>query len=317
MGDAAKSRSAIASTTAARIYLAFQRAAAEDGITVADWSDLGREGSRPWFAVAAAADEIVSAPKDVEEPYDYELQTKVEPIKLSEAFTEGDGTAISDVDDGVLVEVIPDKLRIRPMVAGDLYLREFDEGTAAFNLALRAHVHGIERDMLEFRLDPADAEAAYMFLVKATGTDAWQVMRDIYLGAGGLIEDVGVHGWRAATHALLAEETDAYYLLRCRTPGIGTIKIGPIRVGHMRIYDDVSSEKTEWEGRLAALASATGRRLSDLERMRIEDVVHAWSCFQILKKKADLRARSIVGARLSSLSTGGDGPTSSPSPSKS
>jgi len=202
-------------------------------------------------------------------------------------------------------------------VAGDLCHREHDEGTAAFDMAIRAHVHGIELSMLEDRLDPADAEAANVLLHNATGKDAWQVMRQVYWAAGGLVANAGIHSWRAAALALLADDTDGYYLLRCRTPGIGTLKIGPYRVGHMRTYDDVSLRKTEWEGRLAALAKATGRERGELATMRIEDADRAWSVLQILKKKADRRARSIVDARLSSTSTDGDGKTSSPSPSPS
>ena len=63
------------------------------------------------------------------------------------------------------------------MTAGDLYHREFEEGTAAFNLAIRAHIHGIELAMLEDRLDPADADAAHFFLHEATGIDAFRPSR--------------------------------------------------------------------------------------------------------------------------------------------
>ncbi len=316
MGDAAKTQPATtAGTTAARVYLAFRDGAAEDGLELPDWSALGREGSRPWFAVAAAIGQIAAVPGDTKEPYDYELGTKVEPIPLSEAFTEGDGTKISDANDEVIIEVIPETLRIRPMVAGDLYHREYDDGNAAFDMAIRAHIHGIDLDMLEERLDPADADAANVLLRDVTGADAWYAMRKIYLDAGGQVVDAGIHGWRAAAHEILAEEADGYCLLRCRSPGLGTLKIGPYRVGHMRTYDDVSVRKTEWEGRLASLAKATGRELVELEGMRIEDADRAWSCLQILKKKADQRARFIVAARLSSTSTAGDGQTSSPSPS--
>lgn len=317
MVNAAKAQPATAGTTAARVYLAFQQGAAEDGLELPDWSGLGREGSRPWFAVAAAIGYIAAVPGDTKEPYDYDLEMKVEPIQISDAFTEGDGSKISDANDEVMIEVIPETLRIRPMVAGDLYHREYDKGSAAFDMAIRAHIHGIELDMLEERLDPADADAANILLRDVTGADAWYVMRKIYLDAGGLVVDAGIHGWRAAAHELLADENDRYYLLRCRTPGLGTLKIGPYRVGHMRTYDDVSVRKTEWEGRLAALAKATGRELGELEGIRIEDADRAWSCLQILKKKVDRRTRSIVAARRSSTSTAGDGQTSSPSPSTS
>lgn len=202
------------------------------------------------------------------------------------------------------------------MTAADLCLPEYNGGQAEYNVAIRARVMGIDMTMLEERVDLADYEEAKWLLQEANGHDAPIEMRSAFEAAGGerLVED-DIEGWRAAALELLTDEVDNYYLVRTRTPGLGTVKIGPLRVKHTRIYEDVATEQTEWDGRLAALAAASGKSVDELNAARIEDVDTLWTCFAMLKKKSETQALLRYGSRLSSRSMGGPGKMSSPSTS--
>ncbi len=311
---------------AARVYSAYRSAIqnsdeatgplADAIATLPKWTDLPDKG-RPWFAVCNAIEEFVATPK-TREPFDYELSVPVPPRRIADEFVDADGKAPATNE--VLPETLPETLRIRPIVAGDLCVPEHGMGTAAFNHAMRAKIHGIDTKMLEWRIDAADAAAAFYLLNDATTNDAWSLMRSRFIEEGGeplLPMGAELIGWQAAALELFRDEQEGYFLLRCRSEGLGTVKVGPLRVGHTRVYEDVAEEETEWDGRLEATAIATKTDVEVLRSGRVEDAVRLWSCVQELKKKANERALLLYAAQRSSPSTGGDGKTSTDSPSDS
>jgi len=310
---------------AARVYSAYRSAIqnseeAASGLfvdTIAKlpkWADLPDKAA-PWFAVCNAEADFL-APPETAEPFDYKLSVAVEPRRIADEFVDADGRAPATNE--LVPETLPTSLRIRPIVAGDMCVPEFDAGTAAFNHAMRAKIHGVEFKMLERRLAPADVDAAFYLLNDVTTDDAWSLMRQRFIDEGGtpmLPMQVEVIGWQAAALELFSSQHDDYFLVKCRSPGLGTLKLGPIRVIHTRIYEDVGDELTEWDGRIAALAEATKVPEDKLKQARIEDVVRLWAQFQELKKKQNERALSLFAAQRSMLSTAGGRATSPNSPS--
>ncbi len=297
---------------AAEVYDAYA-----DALRRAELKDLppfdeAPDQARPWFAIANNLDAIL-APPEVAEPSDYELRVPIERQPLSEFTGVTDG--LPGPADEYRMEVLPTSLKIRPLIADDLCRREFVQGPEAHDLAVRAHVHEVGLEYLEWRIDPGDADAAYYLANSATGVAAWQAVVDVYEGAGGERIEGDLDAWQTATLALVSDEDGQATLVRCRTPGLGTVRVGPLRLGHIKLYEREAIEKDEWHGRLVALAKATGLPEGQLRKARIEDVLRLWMTLMIQKKKADARALIFFGAAVSSPSTTGDGATSSPTPS--
>ena len=289
-------------TLASRVYAAYAASLRADEIAdLPQWLSLPDKGAA-WIAVTNARATIAAPPADVAEPYDYELSAEIPTRRVCDVFK-------SD-DTSVYQEAIPTSLRIRPLVASDLCLPEFGAGTMEYNLAIRARVHEVDVPMLEWRVDPADATVANQLIHDATGNDAAVVMMEMFIDAGGSLVPGDVGAWAAAARALLADEQGETYLVTCRSEGLGTVKVGPLRAGHERIYQDAAERGTEWAGRLAALAKATGKPLDEIKCARIEDADRLWACYQLLKKKVAERAALLIAARLSSRSTDGAPPTS-------
>ena len=101
---------------------------------------------------------------------------------------------------------------------------------------------------------------------------------------------------------LLTEIDGNVARVRCRTPGVGTLKIGPLRAGHLRLHAGTAARENEWKGRLVALAKAADRPLGLMLALRPEDAIHAWDAFEALKKKAGQQQNTAIAARLSSRS---------------
>jgi hypothetical protein len=298
----------MSATKAARLYAVYLEALGDDAKGLPAFMDRPDKG-RPWFAVANAIDAVLEPPV-TREPFDFDLSVPIPKRRVSEL--RGEGGAPDDND--ILIENLPTSLHIRPIVGGDLCCREFSSG---FDIAVRSKIHGVEADMLEWRVDPSDADAANYLLYDVTGEDAWHKAKDIYLEAGG--EDLGESAivWQSVAGALLCEEFDGYFLVRCRTAGLGAVQIGPVRLGHLRIYEDAASELTEWDGRFAALSAMTKKPVDQLKAARVEDLDRMWGCLMSLKKKAAERAMFLFAARASLPSTAGPTLTSSDSPSES
>jgi len=297
-------------TLASRVYAAYAASLRADEIAdLPQWLSLPDKGAA-WIAVTNARATIAAPPADVAEPYDYELSAEIPTRRVCDVFK-------SD-DTSVYQETIPTSLRIRPLVASDLCLPEFGTGTMEYNLAIRARAHAVDVSMLNWRVDPVDANVANTLLAEATGRDAAAVMSDVFLAAGGELVSSEIGPWSEAALALLADEQGETYLVTCRTEGFGTVKVGPLRPGHDRIHQDVAERGTEWGGRLAALAKATGKSLDEIRGARIEDTNRLWACYQLLKKKVVERSRLLIAARSSTRTmAAGAEPTSTNSPSES
>ena len=211
-----------------------------------------------------------------------------------------------------ILEALPTALSVRPMTAADLCVPGL--GTERFTAQIRARVHGVDVDVLEWRIDPAEADAAYWALIDATGVDLWNLIRERYLDAGGEVPgadgDALVLAWQRAALAAVTDDHESYILVRCRTPSLGTLKVGPLRLGHLRIHREIAAERTEWDGRLAALSKIVGKTIDELRAARIEDANTLWSAVMVLQKKTEDRANLLFARRLSTRSTGGGPETS-------
>lgn len=302
---------------AARAYRAFCIAMQPvRGPVFPEFTELRDGAEKPWFAVANALERYLEPPK-TEAPSKYELGTPIAPIRIGDMFQQQDGSPVPAGEaDQLVPEDLPTHLNIRPLIAADLCVPEFADGDAAFNLAIQAQVHEIDLELLEWRIDPADGEAANYMIHKASGLDAWQLIKKTFAAGGGKLvpgEDDS-RGWKAVSLALFAEPKDDYYLLRCRTPGLGTVKVGPYRLGHGKILEDTVKRSTEWAGRLLALSKMVERPIELISHARIEDVDRMWSLFDVLEKKTEERVSLRIALLSSSLSTAGDGKTSSTTP---
>lgn len=285
---------------AAKLYAAFRSVCSEDdnGDPLRPLEQLA-DGGRGWFALANSVKTIAEPAADTIDPYQVDLlpiQPRVAP----------DGLEIQESEDER-----PTKVTIRALTAGDLCVREY--GTDRFTHAVYARALGVELNTFEWRMDISDSKGAMMLCTKAGGRDASTMCRDLYYEGGGKqqLDDAPDLAWILVSQALLTEYNGDVARVRCRTPGIGTLTIGPIRAGHTRVHTGTAARENEWTGRLAALAKASERALAQMMALRPEDAFAAWEAFETLvKKKASLQGTSPIGARLSSMFTAGAGPTS-------
>lgn len=294
----------MSSEDAKRIYNAFRAAAPTnraglpidaDGVVLPDLEKL-QDGGAGWFAVVNNVEQLAAPPTDARETYEMPI-TEIEPRR------DDDGEIIIESS-----EERPASLTIRPRVADDLCVPGY--GSGVFENGALARMLGLPIETLEWRLDPADTEAARVLMIQADGTEAAEVCAKIYEDGGGtqaLTIFAFYDAWRHAARATLTTYHDDHALVRCRTHGAGTLKVGPLRSGHLRIYQETALRATEWDGRLDALAMATGR---DTRLMRVEDVMNLWAAFDVLKKKVEDRRNSIVESMLSATSSTDDTKTS-------
>jgi hypothetical protein len=278
---------------AAQLYAAFRSVCPvdEEGDLLLPLEQLEDSG-RGWFAIANALKTVAAPATDTTEPYEVDLV----PIAPRIA---PDGIAITESEDER-----PTKLKIRGFTAADLCVAEY--GSDRFTHAVFARAMGIELDTVEWRMDPSDVEGGIALCGDAMGDDASDICRRIYFEGGGtqLIARAPAQAWSEVAEALLFEVDGAVARIHCRTPGVGIMTIGPIRAGHMRLHTGTAArEKSEWKGRLVALAKASDRALGQMLALRPEDAVHAWGAFEALKKKAGQQQNTAIGARLSAMSS--------------
>jgi len=278
--------------TAEQLYAAFRSVCPvdEDGDLLLPLEQL-EDGGRGWFAIANAVKTIGAPAPNPAEPYEVDL-VPIDPRIAS------DGGEIQESEDER-----PSKITIRGLTAADLCVRQF--GSDQFMHAVFAHAVGVELDTVEWRMDPSDVDGGIALCGEANGEDASSLCRDVYFEGGGtqLIGAAPVAAWFEVGRVLLTEYNGNVAQVRCRTPGIGALKIGPLRAGHIRLHSGTAARESEWKGRLVALAKACDRPLGQLLTLRPEDAVHAWEAFETLKKKAAQRSNTPIGARLSSIST--------------
>ena len=278
---------------AAQLYAAFRSVCPvdENGDLLLPLEQLD-DGGRGWFAIANAL-KIVAAPAtDITEPYEVDL-VPIDPRMAP------DGKEIQESEDER-----PTKLKIRGFTAADLCVAEY--GTDRFTHSVFARAMQIELDTVEWRMDPSDVEGGIALCGAAMGDDASDICRSIYFEGGGtqLIARAPAQAWCEVSEALLTEIDGTVARVYCRTPGVGILTIGPIRAGHIRMHTGTAArEKSEWMGRLVALAKASDRALGQLLALRPEDAVHAWGAFEALKKKAGQKKNTAIGARLSATSS--------------
>jgi len=249
------------------------------------------DGGRGWFAIANAVKEIAAPAADMTEPYEVDL-VPIEPRMAP------DGMEIQESEDER-----PTKITIRAFTAADLCVAEF--GSDKFLHAVFARATGVDLDTIEWRMDPSDVEGGFALCGGATGDDASDLCRSTYIEGGGAQHLEGVPGqaWMQVALTLLTEIEGSVARVRCRTPGVGTLTIGPIRAGHFRMHAGIAARETEWKGRLTALAKACDRSLGQMLALRPEDAIRAWEAFEELKKKAGQRQNTAIADRLSSLSS--------------
>jgi hypothetical protein len=283
-------------TLAERCYDAF--IASLDWPDAPAFHDLEDKGAA-WCRVANARDELLEPP-EVSTPYEYEL---TEPV--IRRYT-SDGTLVK--------ERLPASLPIRPLVAGDLCHPECSVGGVLFRHTIQAGVHGIKRTLLEKQIDPVDADVAEGLVGRASGEDADARVEEIHGGwfDGFTIAALTV-AWGEVCNVLLIEDCGKHMLVQCRTPGLGTIKVGPYLLEQKRVHRDTASTSNEWDGRLAALALASSKpqaegrtvqvSVSELKSARIEDVQRIWHAFELLKKKASEMSTLIALRQLSATSS--------------
>jgi hypothetical protein len=284
----------VSSDEAKRIYDAFRavRPVDADGIALPELEQLA-DGGAGWFAVVNHRDQVAEPPRNMHEPYDVEIR-EIEPRR--------------DDEGDIIIEELPTKITIRPRVADDQCVPEYG-GDASEN-AVFARTLGLPLDIVEWRMWPEDTEAGKILVADAAGTEGAEVCERLYREGGGTqkISTLPFYaGWRAVAREVLTTYHDAYALVRCRTPEVGTLKVGPLRSGHLRIYQSRALASTEWDGRLEALAKATGR---DCRRLSLEDARHLWDAFDTLKKKVETRRNSIVASMWSATSSTDDPTTS-------
>lgn len=277
---------------AAQLYAAFRSICPvdENGELLLPLEQL-KDGGRGWFAIANAVDAVAAPATDTTEPYEVELV----PIAPRIA---PDGIEIQESEDER-----PTKITIRGFTAADLCVAHLDD---RLKHAVFARAMGIDLDTVEWRMEASDVEGGIALCVQANGRDAANLCREIYFEGGGkqLIAGVPELAWIEVAQTLLTQIEGNVARVRCRTPGIGTLTIGPLRAGHIRLHMGTAARETEWMGRLAALAKASGRALGQMLALRPEDAVHAWEAFEALKKKAGQQPNTAIGARLSATSSG-------------
>jgi hypothetical protein len=281
---------------AAQLYAAFRSVCSvdEDGDLLLPLEQL-EDGGRGWFAIANSVSAVATPATDTLEPYEVDLV----PIAPRMA---PDGGAIQESEDER-----PTKITIRGFTASDLCVAHLDD---RINHAIFARAMGIDLDTVEWRMDPGDVVGGIALCLQAAGRNAADLCRDIYFEGGGkqLLAGVPELAWIEVAQALLTEIDGTVARVRCRTPGVGVLTIGPIRAGHMRLHTGTAArEKSEWMGRLVALAKASERPLGMMLELRVEDAIHAWEAFDELKKKAGQQQTTAIGARLSSTSSAAGG----------
>jgi hypothetical protein len=284
---------------AAQLYAAFRSVCPvdEDGKLLLPLEQLD-DGGRGWFAIANALDAIAAPAADTTEPYEVDLV----PIAPRVA---PDGLEIQESEDER-----PTKITIRGFTAADICVRYLDD---RLKHAVFARATGIDVDTVEWRMDPADVEGGIALCLHANGRDAGDLCREIYFEGGGqqLLSGVPELAWTEVAQALLTEFDGPVARVRCRTPGVGVLNIGPIRAGHIRLHTGTAArDGSEWMGRLTALAKASTRSLGMMLALRTEDAVHAWDAFEALKKKAGQKQNTAIAARLSATYSAGDSTTS-------
>lgn len=277
---------------AAKLYAAFRSVCSvdEEGDLLLPLEQL-KDGGRGWFAIANAVAAVAAPATDTIEPYEVDLV----PIAPRIA---PDGGEIQESEDER-----PTKIKIRGFTASDLCVGHLDD---RLKHAVFARAMGIDLDTVEWRMDPSDVDGGIALCVQANGRDAANLCRDIYFDGGGtqLLAGTPELAWIEVAQALLTEIDGTVAKVRCRTPGVGVLTIGPIRAGHMRLHTGTAArEKSEWMGRLVALAKASDRPLGMMLALRPEDAIHAWEAFEALKKKAGQQQNTAIGARLSGMSS--------------
>jgi hypothetical protein len=243
-----------------------------------------------WFEVANAKDRVLEQPKSIE-PFDYEL---VHPIEKW-----------IDKAGDVVPEQIPTKLRIRPVVTGDLRVAPV-LAAEDYNAAVVAQLLGIDFGMFMWRMHAADVQAASALIRHSAGLDAAEILEAVFLKAGGVPAlDEDSTAWAAAAREMLVIEQEDFALVTCRTPGVSTLQVGPLRQGHLSLYDRTAAARGDWAGRIVALAKATNQPDSTIEHLRPEDSVLLWDAFSEQKKKLSVEGQLNFGQALSMRSTGG------------
>lgn len=250
------------------------------------------DGGRGWFAIENAVKEVAAPATDITEPYEVDL-VPIPPRMAPDGVTE-----IKESEDER-----PAKIKIRGFTAADLCVAEY--GTDKFVNALFARAMGIELDTVEWRMDPGDVAGGIALCGEAAGLEGSDLCRRIYVEGGGkqLIAAAPELAWILVARTLLTEIDGAVARVRCRTPGVGVVTIGPLRAGHIRMHAGTAARETEWNGRLVALAKASGCPLGLMLALRPEDAVHSWEAFEALKKKAGPQQNTAIGARLYATSS--------------
>lgn len=274
--------------SAEQLYAAFMSICPvdENGMVLPPIEKLS-DGGRGWFAISNAAEKISAPAPAPADPYDVDL------VPIPERIDPDDGLVIQETP-----EERPSKIKIRAFTAADLCVREMDDRMMH---AVLARATGIDLHTIEWRMDPSDVTGAIALCIEAHGDDASVLARAAYFDGGGTqaLEGCPIEAWFEVARLLRTEITCDVARVRCRTPGIGTLTLGPLRAGHMRLYTGTAARETEWTGRLAAIAKAADRPLGSIMTLRIEDAVAVWEAFETLKKKAEGRANTPIGSRLS------------------
>lgn len=278
--------------TAEQLYAAFRSVCSvdENGDLLLPLEQL-EDGGRGWFAIANAVKAIAGPATDTTDPYEVEL-VPIAPRKAP------DGLEIQESEDER-----PTKIRIRGFTAADLCVSQ--HGSDQFLHAVFAKVTGVDLDTIEWRMDPSDVDGGLALVAEATGEDAANICRTVYFEGGGTqqLAGVPVQAWSEVARVLLTEFDSNVARVRCRTPGVGVLTIGPLRAGHLRLHTSNAARENEWKGRLVALAKAADRPLGLMLALRPEDAIHAWEAFEALKKKAGQHQSTAIAARLSSRTT--------------
>jgi hypothetical protein len=282
---------------AERLHAAFAESSEwTDAPGFMEWPD----GGAAWHTLAAEREKFLEAPETLA-PYDHPLRTPVSP------------RFHGDIE---IKETLPTALHIRPRVAGDLSIPQFALGGEAYNLAVQAKIHGVSVKMLEDRIDVVDVEMGMYLLAEATGvsessaisTRAAELMPEV---PDEIIESCN---WDLVAYAMFVVDQGDRAVVHCRTPGLGQITVGPYKSRHKRIERDTARDSNAWEARLATLADMSGKTITDMKAARVEDIVRAWSAFEVLKKNASEMSLLAFLSRPSSTSMAGGLATSTSGP---
>lgn len=286
-----------------QLYDAFRSSCAvdDDGDPLLPMEQLPDRG-RGWYSLARSIDQIAAEPTDVDAPYDVDL------IEIPKRFLQ-DGTEIIE---GPAER--PSKITVRAFRADDLCVSSW--GSDEYMHAVFARAVGLDLSTVEWRMDPADVEAGTRLCGAAGGADADDLCSSLYSGGGGeqllkSSEPVMLHAWIEVARAALTTYDGDTARVRCRTPGVGEIVIGPLKAGHLRLHTGTAQRTNEWNGRLVALAKAGDRSRAEIGSLRTEDVFNLWAAFEKLKKKVEQRTITLVAGQLSRRSSqAGDQTTS-------